>query len=223
MREILALKILAIRDAEDLKKLIDEFSKNLDLMTIKFRQRIDDYATDMSEEDKDNWYELNYDEHWQLANTFPRVLNNSLFVTIHSFFESYLQQLSKLFEFYSPDSKQINAIKSNGIGKYQVYLKNIHGIPFPDTSNEWNRICIFRKIRNFIAHCDSKLDDTNNAHVVKVFAKSNPDLITLSKAGDIRVSHQCNIKFVNDTDIFLRELLDISKEYSSKKESTPCM
>ncbi|MCL4264752.1 MAG: hypothetical protein KJ069_16130 [Anaerolineae bacterium] len=194
-------------DLDNLRDYLLDLSTSLDSSTKVFIAKVDAEAAAMSEESRDAWYEWNSDIHWQLTDVYPAILNNSLFIIIYSYLESSLLDFSRRLESQNPQPVKMKELRGEGIELCRTYLKKVHAIDFPDTSIEWQRITVYRKIRNFIVHNDRKLDGSENAKVVRDFATQNPKLISIDQFDQIAVSTQCNIDFIDVIYEFLMKLL----------------
>ncbi|MHA1613443.1 MAG: hypothetical protein ACTSYJ_01285 [Candidatus Thorarchaeota archaeon] len=199
-------------EIDSLRRYISELSKALNTSTEEFASYVETYANELSEEERDDWYDWNSDKHWDLTEKFPKLLNNSLFVTIYSCMESNVYGLSKRFEKSTPHNIELKDLKGKGIKLYQTYLKKVQGVDFPDTSSAWNRIKLFQKVRNFIVHSNGKLDssknDDRNAKIVIEYVRDNPDMISLDKYAGIIISEKCNAEFIEVIQSFLLDLFE---------------
>lgn len=198
-------------DLGNLKDYLLQLSMSLSKSNQAFINKIEAKAAEMPDELRDDWLEWNSDIHWQLTDVFPNILNNSLLVTIYSYLESTLFDISRHKESQNPKLIKINDLRGDGIELYRNYLKKVHAIKFPDTSDEWKRITVYRKIRNFIIHNDRILDNSKNAENIRQFAEQFPKLISINQFDQISVSEQSNIDFIDVVQNFLMDLLEKSK------------
>lgn len=219
-RKMLVLKMLISRSGVDLKEFIESMTGIQKEMEIKFEKNIESLVKDLNDEEKEECYERSADEYWQLERTFPGIFNSSLFLSINSYLEFYMLQLCKYHEAYYPEVASLEKEGNNGICKYKSFLKK-HKISEPfGASSEWNRISVYRKARNFIAHSDSILDETKNAIDVIKFAEKNPGLISIDSHRKIRISYECNVDFLDCAEVFLHELVDFAREKAKRSKKS---
>jgi hypothetical protein len=217
---MLALKILVTRSGEDIRDFIENMTGIQKAMLIKYEESMESLTKDLSDEEKEEYYERSTDEYWQLATTFPGILNNTLFLSINSFLEFYMFQMCKLHEAYFPEIADLEKEGNSGICKYKSFLKK-HKISDPfGTSSEWIRISVYRKARNFISHSYSILDETKNARNVIEFAEKNPGLISIDSHRKIWISYECNVDFLNCAEVFLHELADLAREKTKRSKKS---
>ena len=218
-RKLLALEVLISRSAEDLRDLSETMSGIQESMIVKYEESMESLTRDLSDEEKEEYYERNTDDYWQLATTFPGILNSSIFLSINSFLEFYMFQMCKIHEAYYPEAADLEKEGNSGICKYKSFMKK-HKISDPfRTSSEWSRICVYRKVRNFIAHSDSILDETKNARTVVEFAEKNPGLISIDSHNKIRISQDCNDDYLTRAEVILHKLTDYARKKQKARKS----
>jgi hypothetical protein len=80
------------------------------------------------------------------------------------------------------------------------------GINFPDQPPLWTDILVYKDIRNFIAHNDGRLGDSDKAKKVKAFINARSS-ISLDHRKRIRVSGDFYLEVINTLESFFDELL----------------
>lgn len=126
----------------------------------------------------------------------------------------FLQKLQIFLNIFS--SSNLNARK-DGIFLAQHYLKNCVGIEFPDQTKYWQKICMYNRIRNVIAHCYGSVDVNlvpkkyeKKVKLVINDIKKEPTL-SLNSTSQIQFSKEF-IKDVIDTiESFFEQLFDSIK------------
>lgn len=86
---------------------------------------------------EDEYWEYYLDEVAQYKNEFPKIMRNSLFVSVYSFLESKIVELCVPHE---DTSLQLGDMRGKGIEQAELYLKKVIGLDFPYNSKEWHYI-----------------------------------------------------------------------------------
>ena len=142
---------------ENLREHIKTIEKLIKQEQVNFTQRIEEEAKQLSIEERDDFYEWYSDKYWHLNDVFPDLNRNSIFLVAFSNFEYELFSISRIIsKELSPDSK-IDEYSGNGIEKVKKYFNRVLEIPFPSETQEWNKIQIYKKIRNIIVHNGGKV------------------------------------------------------------------
>lgn len=151
-------------------KLIEDLLKNKEE---EFNSWIEEKASKLSKDEKDEFYEFHSDDHWELSEVYPNILRGSLFVACISLAEHELISLCKYLHKENKYDLSLDDIKGKGIYRAKIYLNKVVNI---ENSISWNDILIFQKIRNFIVHNRGKLDKSDNAKEVENYVALNPSV-----------------------------------------------
>jgi hypothetical protein len=196
-------------DLDNLRTYAHEITQALENHTQSFINEIDANAKQMSKKDRDELYEWHSDTHWQLNDVFPKIINYSLFVASYSYLESALASIVKKLEKDNPKPIKLKDLcGDSNIQRFKIYLKKVQEIDFPDNSSEWQSINTYRRIRNFIVHNDSTLDDSNNANIIRQFAFQYPQFISINQFNKVSIARDGNIDFIDIIEKFLTNILD---------------
>jgi len=117
-----------------------------------FQKEVDDAASSISEEDKQDYYDFRSDDYWKLADVFPNILRTSLFVTTYSLFEHRLNRLCQDYQRERGLPLSVTDLTGSGIARAQAYIKKVLSIKFPDNLAEWKSMLLFNKMRNAFVH-----------------------------------------------------------------------
>lgn len=91
---------------------------------------------------------------------YPNLLNNSMLITIYSYFETKLKVLYEQIVKIIPGLPKLKRNKSL-IESYKSYITgNLH-INLDDFNDEWNYIVSYKNIRNLIVHNNSTVEEVN--------------------------------------------------------------
>jgi len=99
-----------------------------------------------------------------LAKEFPQYQRKACFLMIFSILEEDLNQFCKTITVEQKLRISLSDISDRGIERAKTYLSKVVGIEFPETSAEWEKIKIFRNIRNVLVHAAGYLDEENAEH-----------------------------------------------------------
>ena len=198
-------------NTDQLDKYIKHFEEVFSSMQASFEKEMDEFAGKLPEEERGDWYEWNSDKHSELNHEFPRIHNNSLFVTIYSYYEAQIKSLCTFFENITDAKLKCNHLNGKGIKKYCQYLKLMHDVSFPDDTTEWQDVNLYRTIRNCIVHTQGKLGSNKNAEQVKKFAKDNADLITIDQHDSLTIQFPFNYIAAKTIRSSLQQIFDASK------------
>lgn len=173
-----------------------------------FADRVDQEADNLDAEGKDDWYDQNYDQEWKLTEVFPELYTKSFFVMIYSYIESTMKYFATALESHRQCEIKIDDLKGRGINLYKTYFEKVQSLPMKNSKSS-QKIDDYRKIRNFIVHNNSRLDNTANAKHIKRFAKMNPTLLSIAPQDEIKINDQTNHDFLNAVELYLSELADL--------------
>lgn len=171
-------KHLITSEIEELREVTSLIDNLMTEEVKKFNSRIDKMAQGLSKEEQDEFYGWHSDDYWRLSKAFPNVTAASLFVTNYSFLEYQLIFICKSLHSIKKFPIKLLDLKGEGIFLAQNYLKKVVGISdFPDQTAQWNEICQYNRIRNFIVHNNSQLDDSDRAKAIKLYITNKSSII----------------------------------------------
>lgn len=166
----------------------------------EFNSWVEEKASRLSEEQKEEFYEFYSDDHWELSEVYPNILRESLFVATLSLVEHELISLCKNLYRENKYNLALDEVVGNGIHKAKLYLNKVANV---GNNTQWNGILIFQKIRNFIVHNKGKLDDSKNAKEVESYVTSN---------SSIKLDHFRRMQF---SSTFCLEAIEVVDEFFS--------
>lgn len=115
-------------------------------------------AKDLSEEEKDEYYNFYTDNYWQLSEVFPNIQRKSELIAIYTLLEHHLNSLCSIYEGHSNSQVKLCDLKANGIIETaKKYLEIVIGIKFPSSGTTWQEIKQVQRIRNLFVHNDGQL------------------------------------------------------------------
>jgi hypothetical protein len=128
-----------------------------------------DGAVDVHEGlDSESWdLELLFTEH------FPSLQRRSALITLHSFFETELNKLCRLYKSEKHFRLGVRDLKGKGIDRSMLYLEKVAEINVHKNSPEWAAIRQIRDVRNCIVHGDARVGVTGEASTIINFVSGN--------------------------------------------------
>lgn len=164
----------------DLSNLV-EYADTLEMLLSekleKLRARVEKQAAKLREEEKEDFYDFFYSEsHWQLTEVFPNTLWSSLFVTCYSLLEHRLNNLCKYLQSQKSYTLKLTDLSGKGIFRSKSYLTKVAGMSFPSGSDAWRNITNYSHLRNFVAHNDSKIDESDRGRATRQFIEGKPSI-----------------------------------------------
>ncbi|QDV66825.1 hypothetical protein Poly24_05130 [Rosistilla carotiformis] len=201
VREYLRIKI------DELRHYIATVESALDKEFNTFDNWVADQTSQMTEDAKSDFYDFHSDTAWNLSESFPRMTRNAIFSSAYFSLEHELLAICKQLRARKKIPLAVNDLKHNGITAASVYLRKVGGIEFPSNTQEWQRITIYNKIRNFIAHNDGTLDKSDNAAAVRQYAKTHPH-ISFSSSDEIILGQDFCTQTLDTIETFFNAVLD---------------
>ncbi len=134
---------------EDLERRVESFV--ISELT-SFVKGIEEVASTLPEEEKQDLYERYIDEHERLMVEFPNILRRSLLLALYSRFEHHLNEICEGLAREKKLAIHPTDLRDKGIVRSQSYFKKVIGLPFPDETPSWAHVLYVRGLRNRFAH-----------------------------------------------------------------------
>jgi len=150
---------------------------------------------------------------WQLGETFPELLRESIFVALYFLLESELNSVCRLFQIHGPLKLELEDIAGNGIFRAKAYLEKVAHVDFPDTHPSWSDILNFNRVRNVIVHAQGNLRDANKKLLNYVSQNKNIDT---DQHDNIRLTRAFVEGALKSVEVFFLELSRILKQEHSR-------
>ncbi|MDP1383372.1 hypothetical protein Q8G31_27025 [Priestia megaterium] len=184
---------------------IDSFRDYAKYIESSFRKELDffeDEAKRVPEGLEDEFWDSYMDEARQYSKEFPRIMRNSLFVSIYTFLES------KIADLCVSDEKTLltlSDIRGQGIEQASTYLKKVLFIDFPYDTEEWKYIKKAQLLRNCIVHTNGQLSKVRKPESVEK-AIEELDFVNKDDNGYISLESEFCLDFIETVYLFLQEL-----------------
>jgi len=194
-------------DIDILKEYRSELHNALETTIEKFRTYVENHAGSMPENSREDWSEIQSGRYWELADDFPKIMNNSLFISIYNYLESSMKWISEYLQETKPSNIKIDDLRGKGIKLYKKYLEKIHGLT-PTGTKEWHKFATFNHVRNYIIHSNGRLDDSGKAKNVREYARSNKQELKIDECNSIVVLDECNEQFIESVYNYISSILN---------------
>ncbi|WPL43543.1 hypothetical protein [Priestia megaterium] len=184
---------------------LDQFRNYAEYIESSLRKEVKSYvdrAEGLLPEEAEEFWEWHLDEVSPYSQDFPKIMRNSLFVSIYTFLED------KIVELCVSDKDtllELSDIKGQGIHQASIYLKKVLRIDFPDNSKEWQYIKKANLIRNCIVHSSGDVSKSRNETKLRNAVQDMPS-ISIDKMGYINLNDELCIDFIENVDLFLKQL-----------------
>lgn len=201
-----------------LKWHIDDFHRYINILEKLLQQNLDGFVKKSEDELKKYTHDpelgiieddMSY-EYWQLAETFPKILRNSLLITCYSFLEYQLIEICKSQKGKKSLQVDVTDLSGKGVERSRNYLKKVAGIDFAEDVS-WSEIRHITLIRNFIVHKNGILDNSENAKKIRAYIDKRSD-ISLDERNTIILGANYCRHVINILETFLTALLERTLE-----------
>lgn len=128
----------------------------------------------LTEEQKEHFYERYGDEGYYTNDLFPSIQWSAMFVAAFNLFEKTLNDTCSFSTSISESSVHLKDLAGSGIQRAKSYLSKVQGVYEPFRTEEWRRVQDYAKVRNVLAHAYGDLDLKNDAHkeILKIAGKT---------------------------------------------------
>ena len=157
-----------------------------------------------SDEIPSRWDEEVYLRVKALQEDFPQFMLHMTFCAMFGYLEHELIRVCDSLWVFRKLSSRVRDERDKGIIGAKRYLTRVAGLPIPDASTEWGKICAYGRIRNAIMHCDSLVLNkykVDFAKDVKLTGEIEVDIL-----GRLRLSKAYCLSAIDTVQHFLDEL-----------------
>ena len=184
---------------------LDKFRDYAEYIESSFRKELEFYengAKELQPEEEEEYYDWCFDEVSQYTQDFPRIMRNSLFVSIYTFLED------KIVEQCVSDADtllELSDINGKGIQQASIYLKKVLRVAFPNNCKEWKYIKNANLIRNCIVHNNGAVSKSRNEKKLRNIVEDTPS-ICINQIDHIHLESKFCLDFIDNVDLFLSQL-----------------
>jgi len=162
--------------AEDfLPNLIARVEHDLESTVRDFNTKCEAEMSNMSPEDRDHYGDSKSDAYWEISEVAPRIMRQSLLVTIYGSLENRLKNFC-----HSAHADGLCITKPK---KKNWYLDNskdyfMTGIALPQAAfqQHWDRLDGYRAVRNIVVHNDGVLAQDDQSDPARAFIQNEADI-----------------------------------------------
>ncbi len=190
-------------------RVLDLVEPHLDKTLRDWEQAIEEQAQQIDDEDaRNDFYEFHSDEYNEHLE-FRTIFMNSFFSASFALFENQLWRICKRAQRISGSHSSMGDRGSSSfIDSTKKNLRKL-GVDFPANTPEWQKITMYRKIRNKIMHGGGILTPKDDINMRK-FAKANQIIPTWGEIANLELTRP----FCDDAlKVFRRFLLEVQKAY----------
>jgi len=142
----------------------------------KLEAWVDEQTPKLTPEEKDVFFDFYCDDYWELSQNFPNIVRGSLLLICMALLEHQLTDLCHSLQRTKKYAFVLNDFSDRGITRTQIYLKKAANIKFPDDTEQWSNILIYRVIRNAIAHNDYEIKCSDDLGKVMKFSENHSSI-----------------------------------------------
>jgi len=115
-------------------------------------------TSDLSDEEKNEYFEFYSDGYWWLEEVFPQIQRKSELIGIFTVLEHNLNLLCSIYQKHIDSNIKLSDLRAEGIiDTAKKYLEKVVGLNFPSNHRSWSEIKRIQRIRNLFVHNDGKL------------------------------------------------------------------
>jgi len=116
-----------------------------------FEAKIDEQAKTLPPEERDEFYEFQSETYWDYAETFPKILRNSFFVSAYSLLEYKMATICRWLKKDKQMPISWSDLKGDTLDQFKLYCK-LAGLELSYNSQTWQEIQHYCMLRNCIVH-----------------------------------------------------------------------
>lgn len=136
---------------------------------------------------------------------FPRILRESHYTAVYSFFEQSLFFLCDIAKNYKQSPFQVKELQGRGINQARQYLLKVANIEFSTYSDIWTNIQFYAEVRNKIVHAGGSLSPTQDKDLISKMKKFPS--FTLTAGNSIGLTDDSCHEALNYYEKFLNKLI----------------
>lgn len=139
-------------------------AKGLESERTRFEKFVEKEAANLTDEDRDAFFDYFSDDAWRINDVFPALLSTSAFLLSYGMFEKSLNEICRSAKRKTDIDIFLKDLNGQGIERAKSFLSKICGVSAPFNTSEWREIVNLSRLRNVMAHTSGVLDLTNSNH-----------------------------------------------------------
>jgi hypothetical protein len=210
---------------DELERYLEITEEYLQKAKAEFETWLDEESKTLSPEEHDEFNESYEQEYWDYAETFPRILRSSFFVSAYSLLESKMAIICRQLK----KDKQIpiswSDLKGDTLDQFKIYCK-LAGLELLYNSKTWQEIQHYCMLRNCIVHNRGLIQGARQERELQAYANRKNIIEDLLIGLSIRSQLQIVLKkeFCKDVTktiwAFLSAVLEAYESQRKKQKQT---
>lgn len=136
---------------DELERYLEITEEYLQKAKAEFETWLDEESKTLSPEERDEFNESYEQEYWDYAETFPRILRSSFFVSAYSLLESKMAIICRQLKKDKQMPISWSDLKGDTLDQFKLYCK-LAGLELSYNSKTWQEIQHYCMLRNCIVH-----------------------------------------------------------------------
>ncbi|MEK7672341.1 MAG: hypothetical protein AAB373_00505 [Patescibacteria group bacterium] len=188
-----------------LENYIKTLEKSLKNESKNFEEWILGEEKQLSEFQKEEFFDFYSEQHQELSELFPNQLRLSFFIICYSTFEQSINAISKNIE--KSHKIKVSDLHGRGVIRAKNYLEKVADFDFSKHKALWEKIKDYNKIRNFIVHNYYGIGKSEEIENVSPLLKRY-ETIKVDSSSEIQISETFCHEVIKDFKLFLDSLFN---------------
>ncbi len=203
---------------------LDELEEYLKITEEYLRKAKTDFGTWFDEKTKgftpkerNEFYESYGADYWQYAETFPRILRNSFFVSAYSLLEYEMDVICRWLKKDKQLPISLSDLRGDTPDQFKNYCK-LARLEFPFNGRLWQEINNYRRIRNCIVHNRGLIERAREERELRAYIIRKGIISQDTIAQEIALTEQFCKKVVKTIGVFLNEVIEAHDSQKQKRK-----
>lgn len=171
-----------------------------------FERKTEKTANQLSEDQREEFYDYLSDEHSGLSDLYPNTLRAPVFVFSYSRLEYFMLRLCEYIKAKNKYKLGVADLHGKGIWSAYAYLTKVAELECFLGSKQWSEIRFLNGIRNVVVHAKGRIDKSKPGPLNLYTHMKNWKSLTLDTNDHLRFSATFNKDVFNRFDKFRKEM-----------------
>jgi len=153
---------------DSLEAYAESAKAHLAVKLAEFEATVEAAAKSIDPNYRDEYYEHHSDEYWELTTSFPRLLRQSVFLSLYGWSEHELTSVCKQIQKQEELRVSLSDLRGDGIQGAFAYLKKVVGVDFATDDRRWEYTVAYNRLRNAVAHQNGGVSDQGQRASIEV-------------------------------------------------------
>lgn len=195
------LALIGIQEIRDYSDAIESLITN---EAARIGRELEEYASHLREEEKEEFYEHNAEYYQNLAIHFPNQFRLGLVSSSYSVLEDRIVRIADTLGTSMQSKVKINDFKGDAYSRAKVFLDKVVQLPIEPSA--WEGVAHYNLIRNAIVHNSGRLNkDHNKFRAVSGFIHKHRN-IEADDSGGIIVNSGFVAAYLNEIELLFKEI-----------------